>query len=121
MFAKLKVSPLYKFSSNCLFTKKASTTNQIVGLLLADGFCTFLFLSFSIFQLSVVSTKGSHKVTKMVVDKLGCRCFGETSKFRNLSAQVLALNASESQKNVPYCESYFARLAHSVEETIGMG
>ena len=46
MFAKLKVSPFYKFSINCSFTKKASTTNQIVGLLLADGFCAFLFLFF---------------------------------------------------------------------------
>ena len=58
-------------------------------------------------------------MTNMVVDKLGC--FGETSKFRNLSAQVLALNASERQKNVAHYDSYFARLAHSVEETIGMG
>ena len=68
-----------------------------------------------------ISTIGSHIVTNMVVDKLGCRCFGETSKFRNLSAQVLALNAPESQKTVAHCESYFARPAHSVEEAIGMG
>ena len=58
---------------------------------------------------------------RMVVDKLGWGCFGETSKFRYLSAQVLALNASESQKNVAHSEAYFVYLAGSVEEVIGIG
>ena len=41
--------------------------------------------------------------------------------FRYLSAQVLALNASESQKNVAHSEAYFVYLAGSVEEVIGIG
>ena len=121
MFAKLKVSPLYKFSINCLIKKKASTTNQIVGLLLTDGFCAL----FSLFQLSVFSTTGCFQVTKCqewcwtnwVADVLGKPPSSDISQHKFL----LSLNASESQKNVAHSEAYFVYLFSSVEEAMGMG